>query len=102
MKQSKALFLPKINEAITFKKFIEDKDSLYVCTCEGDRILINTLDSSKSNYTFLIGPEGDFTSAEIELLQILSNIQLIDLGPKRLRTETAGIFVAAYIYSSYL
>ena len=39
----------------------------------------------------LIGPEGDFAPFEIESA-IANNCTPIDLGPTRLRTETAGIF----------
>lgn len=102
MKQSQALFLPQLNEAIPFKKFIENKESLYVCTCYGERELINTVKNIQNTYTFLIGPEGDFTHAEIQLAQSVANTKLIDLGPKRLRTETAGIYVASCIYTNHL
>jgi 16S rRNA (uracil1498-N3)-methyltransferase len=39
----------------------------------------------------LIGPEGDFAPSEIEAA-IAKEFMPIDLGPTRLRTETAGIF----------
>ena len=45
----------------------------------------------KGNEKFiLIGPEGDFSSDEIELA-LDRNIYPISLGESRLRTETAGI-----------
>ena len=47
--------------------------------------------------TFLIGPEGDFSDKEIQLLAD-KGIKAVSLGNQRLRTETAGIFVAAWNY----
>ncbi len=47
--------------------------------------------------TILIGPEGDFSQNEIELLAA-KGIKAISLGNQRLRTETAGIYVAAWNY----
>jgi 16S rRNA (uracil1498-N3)-methyltransferase len=44
-----------------------------------------------NDLVLLIGPEGDFTPTEIEAA-IANNCTPIDLGPTRLRTETAGIF----------
>jgi 16S rRNA (uracil1498-N3)-methyltransferase len=42
------------------------------------------------NITILIGPEGDFSSKEIDLA-LKNNYQPISLGSTRLRTETAAI-----------
>jgi 16S rRNA (uracil1498-N3)-methyltransferase len=44
----------------------------------------------------LIGPEGDFSSSEIEAA-IAKDFTPIDLGPTRLRTETAGIFALSVL-----
>ena len=44
----------------------------------------------KQHTTILIGPEGDFTTSEIEMA-MKENYQPISLGESRLRTETAGL-----------
>jgi 16S rRNA (uracil1498-N3)-methyltransferase len=44
----------------------------------------------------LIGPEGDFAPLEIEAA-IANDFTPIDLGPTRLRTETAGIFALSVL-----
>lgn len=44
----------------------------------------------------LIGPEGDFSSSEIATA-ISNNYIPIQLGPTRLRTETAGIFALSVL-----
>ena len=46
----------------------------------------------KKNNLIAIGPEGDFTNKEIELA-IENNFKAISLGEKRLRAETAGMYV---------
>ena len=53
--------------------------------------------SQKNEITFLIGPEGDFSEREIQQLAE-KGIKAVSLGNQRLRTETAGIFVAAWNY----
>jgi len=40
----------------------------------------------------MIGPEGDFTEAEIELA-LENGYKTITLGKNRSRTETAGLYV---------
>jgi 16S rRNA (uracil1498-N3)-methyltransferase len=42
-----------------------------------------------------IGPEGGFTDSEIELAKS-AGWQLVDLGPRMLRIETAAILLAAW------
>lgn len=49
----------------------------------------------------LIGPEGDFSPAEIELAQ-KAGFKPIHLGPSRLRTETAAVLSAAVVYNHFL
>lgn len=45
-------------------------------------------------WTVLIGPEGDFTDAEVD--QALAHgATMVNLGPHRLRTETAGLYAVA-------
>ena len=45
---------------------------------------------AKTDYTILIGPEGDFSKKEIELA-LENNYIPVSLGETRLRTETAAI-----------
>jgi 16S rRNA (uracil1498-N3)-methyltransferase len=48
------------------------------------------LSSVTNDAILLIGPEGDFTSEELNL-SITHGFQPVGLGESRLRTETAGI-----------
>ena len=55
---------------------------------------IYEINVKNKNTCFIIGPEGDFTEDENELA-IKNNYKSISLGKNILRTETAGVFVAA-------
>lgn len=93
MKQSNELFLPKLNEAISFKEFVKQKHEglNFIAHCEetNKETLKSVLEPNK-NITLLIGPEGDFTEKEIELA-LDTNYIPVSLGNTRLRTETAAI-----------
>lgn len=93
MKQSLNCYLPKLNEAINYKDFVAQKHSgiLFIAHCEDtNRKSLKHELKPNTNITILIGPEGDFSSKEIELA-IQSNFIPITLGNTRLRTETAAI-----------
>ena len=93
MKQSLNCYLPKLNEAISFKDFINKDFSgdLFIAHCEEtDRKSLKKQLKKNTNVTILIGPEGDFSVKEIE--QALQNKFIpVTLGETRLRTETAAI-----------
>ncbi len=94
--------IPAVCEPIPLKTAIErlKKEDLAFALyeCESDRSLKKTLVENKSAKTvgFLIGPEGGFDPAEIELLHS-EGIKSIGLGRRILRTETAGEAVSAMI-----
>ena len=93
MKQSLNCYLPKLNEAITFKNFIEQdfQGNLFIAHCEDTyRKSLKHQLKSKHDITILIGPEGDFSVKEIEMA-IQNKFIPVTLGETRLRTETAAI-----------
>ncbi|MFC2109929.1 16S rRNA (uracil(1498)-N(3))-methyltransferase [Bacteroidota bacterium] len=93
MKQSLKFHLPKINEAVTFKQFLAQKQQgeLFIAHCEEqEKKSFKNEISPNTDITILIGPEGDFSSKEIELA-IDKNFQPVSLGESRLRTETAAL-----------
>ena len=93
MKQSNVLFLPKLNEAITFKEFIKRKNEglQLIAHCEEtDKKTLKSVLKTNENVTLLIGPEGDFSEKEIAFA-IENNFIPVSLGNTRLRTETAAI-----------
>ncbi|PZU84561.1 MAG: rRNA methyltransferase [Chryseobacterium sp.] len=99
-KQSHRFHFPKVNDLTKFSEFMKNLNSenTFVAHCNEnlERISLNDIPKLE-NYTFLIGPEGDFSDKEIQLLAE-KGIKAVSLGNQRLRTETAGIFVAAWNY----
>ncbi|MCR9183225.1 MAG: 16S rRNA (uracil(1498)-N(3))-methyltransferase [Flavobacteriaceae bacterium] len=95
MKQSLKAFLPKLNNAISFKEFIqlnaENPAKKYIAHCaEGEKISLKNVLQAGEDVLILIGPEGDFALSEIELA-LENNFSAVSLGESRLRTETAAI-----------
>ncbi len=104
-KQSLRFHFPIINDLTKFSDFIKEVDSVntFVAHCNEklERIDLKLLRQSQhgkhEKITFLIGPEGDFSDKEIQLLAE-KDVKAVSLGSQRLRTETAGVFVAAWNY----
>ena len=94
MKQSLKAYLPKLNEPISFKEFVKNEavaDIKSIAHCQDSiRNSFKSVIKPGSSVLMLIGPEGDFSSTEIETA--LKNGYLpVSLGASRLRTETAAI-----------
>ena len=93
MKQSLQLHLPKLNDAISFKQFINQKfkGQTFIAHCEEqEKKQLQSQLKPTDSYTILIGPEGDFSVKEIESA-LSKGFSPVALGNTRLRTETAGI-----------
>ena len=93
LKQSNEVYLPKLNEAVTFKEFLNKKNNgtLLIAHCEEtDKKTLKSVLKTNEDITLLIGPEGDFSVKEIALA-LENNFIPVSLGNTRLRTETAAI-----------
>jgi 16S rRNA (uracil1498-N3)-methyltransferase len=93
MKQSNELYLPKLNEAISFKEFIKLENSglKLIAHCEEtDKKTLKSVLKPNEDVILLIGPEGDFSEKEIALA-LENKFAPVSLGKTRLRTETAAI-----------
>jgi len=94
-KQSLKAYVPKVNAAISFTKFMEatasSQDVKGIAHClDSDKKYINTSFAKGEKYLILIGPEGDFS--EVEIAQALdAGFVPLSLGEARLRTETAAL-----------
>jgi 16S rRNA (uracil1498-N3)-methyltransferase len=101
MKQSLKATKPVLNEPVSFMDFIKDKRPglhlLAHCDASLKRHRLADIYQPNSDVTIMIGPEGDFTSEEIELAG-KNGFQSIHLGTSRLRTETAGIAACHSVY----
>ncbi len=93
MKQSLHLYLPILNQPISFKDYINQDFSgdLFIAHCEEtDKKTLKNEIKPNTEITILIGPEGDFSVNEIETA-IKNKFIPVTLGNTRLRTETAAI-----------
>jgi 16S rRNA (uracil1498-N3)-methyltransferase len=93
MKQSLNCYLPKLNDAIIFKDFVQQEfnGQRFIAHChETQRKSLKHGLQAKSDVLILIGPEGDFSVKEIEMA-IQNKFIPVTLGETRLRTETAAI-----------
>jgi 16S rRNA (uracil1498-N3)-methyltransferase len=93
MKQANGLYLPKLNEAVTFKEFLkhESEGLQLIAHCEEtDKKTLKSVLKPNKSVTLLIGPEGDFSEKEIALA-IENKYVAVSLGNTRLRTETAAV-----------
>jgi 16S rRNA (uracil1498-N3)-methyltransferase len=98
MIQSQQAWLPSLSEPITLNAFMQQqKASLnLIAHCEpSEKKNIKEI-VALDDVNILIGPEGDFSSSEIATA-ISNNYTPIQLGPTRLRTETAGIFALSVL-----
>lgn len=96
VKQSLQALLPKINELTDFKNSLDvPHGSGFIAHCEDEeKQPLKNFIKGVSNALVLVGPEGDFTPAEIELA-MQKNFKAVSLGENRLRTETAGLYVCS-------
>jgi 16S rRNA (uracil1498-N3)-methyltransferase len=116
MKQSLKAYHPKLNEPVLIGKFLASQppsfpasqlprfpasalpsfpanslpENKYIAYITSDSPLLRHLYHKGTNAVILIGPEGDFSPAEVESAK-KSGYQVISLGESRLRTETAAI-----------
>ncbi len=104
--QSKRHIIPEIEEPIEFKKMILELSNkqgfnlLFYENASGitetKKILSKIIDSIRSgtdkniDINVIIGPEGGFSEKEIEMAKN-ANINILSLGNRILRTETAAI-----------
>lgn len=93
MKQSIKAYLPVLYPMQTFKKTITTPFSgqRFIAHCnEGEKVLLRDAVIKGKDILILIGPEGDFSTEEVELA-ICEGFIPVSLGTSRLRTETAAL-----------
>lgn len=100
MKQSLKAYLPQLDVLTKFKDLINQPfdGQKFIAHCEEQhRDLLKNLVVPNQNYLILIGPEGDFSTDEIEMA-LNAGFRPVSLGDSRLRTETAGV-VACHTFN---
>ena len=106
MKQSLRSILPEIHDVTPFAQLLPqlhahdlcliaslDKDAKDLRECE-------QLKAKPRRVLLIVGPEAGFTDEELSQAKAKGTIP-INLGPRRLRTETAGlVFLASVLHES--
>lgn len=104
IKQSLKFYMPAIEELTPLKTFVENinkNQNLFIGYCETEQTAyLPTQPFTQQQTVVLIGPEGDFSPAEVELAK-QAGFAPISLGQSRLRTETAAIVAATLINSKF-
>ena len=98
-KQSGNAVLPIINPLTPFADVIKSstEDIKMIAHCEPQQKTFFSKVAKRDARTItLIGPEGDFADEEIDLA-LTSGFAPVSLGNSRLRTETAGVAVCAFL-----
>lgn len=101
-KQSKRSLLPEVAQVQTLEEALENiqQDEALLIPWEEEKA--NTLKASlqdlrgKQKISILIGPEGGLASEEVALAQKTGG-NIVTLGPRILRTETAGLAVVSMV-----
>ena len=99
--------LTVVNRPVNFKNIIENigKYDIVLLPYENEKVvsikeaLRSYLDKKDTslNIAVIVGPEGGFSESEINLIGNFSNVKVVTLGKRILRTETAGPAVAAML-----
>ncbi len=99
MKQSLHLILPEIHTTVSLRDWLSTfhfplSTQKFIAHCEAGqpRTPLGTALQAGADAVVLIGPEGDFSAEEIALA-LERGFQPVSLGPSRLRTETAALYV---------
>lgn len=104
-KQSKRTLIPKVLEPLNFKEVLDKIDDLDLmvipyenATGYGIRAMVNSIENRENIKTvgIMVGPEGGFEESEIEALKE-KGAHIVTLGPRILRTETAGFTCTSLI-----
>lgn len=101
-KQSKRTIIPKVSEPVDFNTLLQSIDDydIFLVPYEnaedtGLKSVIRNVNNIKK-VGILIGPEGGFEQEEIDIL-IEKGANIITLGKRILRTETAGFVTTALV-----
>ena len=100
-KQSKRGKIPTLTGVLTFNEALEDmkNNDFNICPYENERtVVIKEAIKGKqiNNIGIFVGPEGGFEEEEIEKIQNI-NGQVVSLGPRILRTETASVVASSIV-----
>ena len=92
--QSNQIQLPNLQNPLSFNSFVNNFSKSTILFADINSLnnsLEKIIEKKQSNYILLIGPEGDFSSKERQLILQNKNFKSFSLGSTILRSETAAI-----------
>lgn len=100
-KQSKRNIVPTVEDILTVNELInkikdEGAKIIVPYELEGNKTIKEALADKSHKYYVIIGPEGGFDEREIRKFQEIGS-EIVTLGKRILRTETAGIVASSVI-----
>ncbi len=99
VKQSLKAYHPRLNAMTEFANFVAQEFDGVKCIAhcaEAPKALLKNALAAGQNVLVLVGPEGDFSPAEVALAK-QNGFTEVSLGGSRLRTETAGVVACATV-----
>ncbi|MDB5128094.1 16S rRNA (uracil(1498)-N(3))-methyltransferase [Mucilaginibacter sp.] len=93
IKQSIKAYHPVLNAPVNLSQFLKQpfEGQKFIAHCDnGEKTELAQSIEKQNRYLILIGPEGDFTPAEVDTA-LQNGYKAITLGESRLRTETAAL-----------
>jgi 16S rRNA (uracil1498-N3)-methyltransferase len=98
MKQSQQAWVPILHPLRPFSEVLKQSaDQKFIGYVDSSNpVHLKAIAKPNNSYLVLIGPEGDFSTEELESAQQLG-FEKVSLGENRLRTETAGL-IACQIF----
>lgn len=79
-------------------EILKNSNNVIIVPYENEKLttLKKVVNNTINEYAVVVGPEGGFDNNEIEALYQIG-AHIVTLGPRILRTETAGLAVSAII-----
>ncbi|MDE2001562.1 MAG: 16S rRNA (uracil(1498)-N(3))-methyltransferase [Patescibacteria group bacterium] len=94
--QSERGIVPELAEAQDFAEALASPGEKILLDESGDPVKTFHLPPSALNLNVFVGPEGGWTEAELDSAK-QAGAKIVSVGPRVLRTETAGLVIAAIL-----
>ena len=91
------LSLPQVREPMNLTELIEESDTFLLLDSSGSKNLNDV--SFKKDFCLVVGPEGGFSDEELEYSS--KKAEIITLGPRTLRAETAPVVALSILQSKF-
>jgi 16S rRNA (uracil1498-N3)-methyltransferase len=97
-KQCNRTDVPEIDDVTDYYQLMETISEYDVCIfawlSDDTKPLKEVIkDIGKGNIIVFIGPEGDFTESEVDMIKENAKINFVSLGERVLKSDTAGLYV---------